>query len=155
MELFAALRAEREAGNPTTLKDWLDHNPLPDDAFTQSIAGVARRVVEGEPFLPAVRELLDEIGLMKSPAQLARAIEERPTLTGDERADAYLAALAEHLSARHSLERPAWTCEAERFLDRFWFPSAVRGFRPLAIAESPAAFRRRGIFIALGSLDRC
>jgi hypothetical protein len=41
-----------------------------------------------------------------------------------------------------------------RFLDRFWFPSAVPGFRALAIAESPAAFRRRGIFIARGALER-
>jgi hypothetical protein len=32
--------------------------------------------------------------------------------------------------------------------------SAVPGFRALALAQSPAAFRRRGIFIAEGALQR-
>jgi hypothetical protein len=41
------------------------------------------------------------------------------------------------------------------FLDElFWFVSEVRGFRALALAQSPAAFRRRGIFIAEGALQR-
>jgi hypothetical protein len=52
------------------------------------------------------------------------------------------------------LDRPSWSVEDERFLERFWFPSPVPGFRALAIAESRAAFRRRGIFIARGALER-
>jgi hypothetical protein len=83
-----------------------------------------------------------------------RAIRARARPTGDARADAYLGALAEHLAATHGLERPAWAVEPERFLDRFWFVSAVPGFRALAIAQAPAAFRRRGIFIAQGALQR-
>ena len=46
------------------LHDWLAEHPPPDSAFTQSAAGVASRVVNGEPFLPAVRELLDEFRLL-------------------------------------------------------------------------------------------
>jgi hypothetical protein len=78
----------------------------------------------------------------------------RPEPTGDPRADAYLGALAEHLAATHGIKRPAWSVEPDRFLDRFWFVSEVPGFRALAIAQSPAAFRRRGIFVAKGALQR-
>ncbi len=138
-----------------TLRDWLVENPPPDSAFTQTVAGVAERVVLGDPFLPAVRELLDEFSLLGTDDQRLRALEEAPRPTGDQRHDAYLAALAEHLAAASGIARPPWTCDPERFLERFWFVSEVEGFRALAIAESPAAFRRRGVFVSRGSLDRC
>lgn len=138
-----------------TLRDWLAEHPPPDGAFTQSLASVAGRVNAGEDFFLCVRELLDEVALMASDEQRLRAIVAPPAPTGDARHDAYLAALAEHLATRHGLDRPAWACTARRFLDRFWFVSEVKGFRALAVAQSPAAFRRRGIFIAEGSLQRC
>lgn len=153
--LFEQLRAERATGKVFTLQDWLSGHPLPDEAFTQALAGVARRALGGEDFLHAVRELLDDVALMACDHQLQSAISERPPLIGDARHDAYLAALAEHLAARHGLHRPAWACEPERFLSRFWFVSEVKGFHALALAQSPAAFRRRGIFIAEASLRRC
>lgn len=102
----------------------------------------------------AAREFLDEFDLLPRDDLRARAIEARPKPTGESHADAYLGALAEHLAATRELERPDWAVEPERFLDRFWFVSEVRGFRALAIAQSPAAFRRRGIFIADGALQR-
>ncbi len=74
--------------------------------------------------------------------------------TGDRRHDAYLGALAEHLATVHGLDRPRWSVGAERFLDRFWFVSDVPGFRAAAIAQAPAAFRRRGVFIPERSLHR-
>ncbi|MCA1673022.1 MAG: hypothetical protein LC799_12775 [Actinobacteria bacterium] len=138
-----------------TLRDWLAENPPPDGAFSQSVAGVARRVPDGDAFLPAVRELVDEFNLLGNDNQRGRALAERPEPTGDPRHDAYLGALAEHLAAAAGIARPAWTCEPSRFLDRFWFVSEVKGFRALAIAESPAAFRRRGVFISQGALERC
>lgn len=138
-----------------TLRDWLAQNPPPDRAFTQSAAEVARRVAAGEPFLPAVRDLLDEWQLLGSDTQRVRALAEEPPPTGDPRADAYLGALAEHLSAAHDLVRPSWACATERFLDRFWFLSDVMGFRAVLLARSPAAFRRRGIFVDPASLRRC
>jgi hypothetical protein len=48
-------------------------------------------------------------------------------------------------------EDPAVTSLA-RF--RFWFVSEVPGFRAIAIAQAPAAFRRRGVFIPERSLHR-
>ena len=68
--------------------------------------------------------------------------------------DAYLAALAEHLAFHHSLPRPAWSVEPGRFLRRMWFASAAPGLRATAIQQSPAAFRRRGLFIGATTLQR-
>ena len=137
------------------LRDWLVDNPPPDAAFTQSAANVAERVAAGEPFLPAVRELLDEFGLLNTDVQRQRALAERPRPTGDRRHDAFLGALAEHLAGLAGITRPSWTSDPDRFLEHLWFVSDVRGFRALAIAESPAAFRRRGVFISRGALERC
>lgn len=138
----------------STLKEWLAEHPPRDRRFTQSLAGVAARTRTGESFRVAVRELLDEFALRARDDLRARALVDEPAPTGDRRHDAYLGALAEHLAAIHGLARPAWAVDSSRFLDRFWFPSDVPGFRALAIAQSPAAFRRRGIFIAEGSLVR-
>lgn len=138
-----------------TLRDWLVENPPPDEAFLQSAAGVASRVLAGEPFLASVRELLDEYALLLHDGQRLRVFAERPEPTGDQRHDAYLAALAEHFATAAGLATPSWATEPDRFLTRFWFVSEVRGFRALAIAESPAAFRRRNVFVSRRSLERC
>jgi hypothetical protein len=137
-----------------TFRDWLDEHPPRDAAFRQSLAGVATRVGDGDDFFLAVREILDEFALLRSDAQRRRAIELEPARTGDRHLDAYMAALAEHLALTHGLDRPQWCLAQHRFLDTFWFQSNVAGFRALAIAESPAAFRRRGIFVAAGALAR-
>lgn len=138
----------------STLKDWLAAHPPPDHRFTQSLVSVAQRARTGESFRVAVREFLDEFALRPRADLRAGAIVDEPPPTGDQRHDAYLGALAEHLAAVHGLARPTWAVDPSRFLDRFWFPSDVPGFRALTIAQSPAAFRRRGIFIAHGSLVR-
>ncbi len=137
-----------------TSREWLAEHPPPDAAFRQTLALASKRVREGDDLRFAVREFLDEFELMPREDLRARAIHARPEPTGDPRADAYFGALAEHLAATRGMERPDWTVERERFLDRFWFVSEVPGFRALAVAQSPAAFRRRGIFIAGGALER-
>ncbi len=135
-------------------RDWLAEHPPPDAAFTQSLARIAVRVVGGEDVRVAVRDFLDEFSLLAHDGLRDRAIRDRPAATGDARADAYLAALAEHLAAQVHVPRPNWATDPNRFLDRFWFLSDVPGFRATAIAQSPAAFRRRGIFIASAALER-
>ena len=137
-----------------TLKEWLADHPPPDSAFKQTLALVAERVRTGEDLLFAVREFLDEFSLLPRHDLKERAIGARPTPTGDARADAYLAALAEHLATAEDMDRPGWTIDADRFLERFWFVPETRAFWALAIVESPAAFRRRGIFISEGALQR-
>lgn len=154
LDLWAQLEAERREGRPITYAGWLADHPIPPERYTQTIGGVAARHEDGTPFMTGVRELLDEFAL-RPPALRQPAIDDEPAWLDDPRLDAYLAALAEHVAARHDLTRPAWTVQPGRFLDRFWFPGDVRGFRAMAVAESPAAFRRRGVFIAAASLDRC
>jgi hypothetical protein len=138
----------------TTRSDWLARNPPARGLLTQTLAAVARRAAIGEDFLHAVREFLDEFALRADGASRAEAIAERPPRSGDPRHDAFLGALAEHLAAVHGLPRPAWSVDPERFLRRFWFVSEVPGFRATAIAQAPAAFRRRGVFIPERSLHR-
>jgi len=137
-----------------TRSEWLSTHPAPAERLTQTLAGVARRALEGEGFNPSVREFLDEFALSGEGRWREWAIAERPEPTGDPRQDAYLGALAEHLAAVHGLARPAWSIEPDRFLDRFWFVSDTRGFRAVSIAQAPAAFRRRGVFLPERSLHR-
>lgn len=42
--------------------------------------------------------------------------------------------------------RDAWVCIRD-FLDDWWFPTQFKSLHAMALVESPAAFRRRGIFI--------
>jgi hypothetical protein len=138
----------------TTGSDWLAANPSRPGRVPVTLAGVAERTRSGEDFQHGVREFLDEFSHQADEIFRADAISERPVPTGDRRKDAYLGALAEHLAAVEGLERPSWSVEPDRFLDRFWFVSDVPGFRATAIAQAPAAFRRRGVFLPERSLHR-
>jgi hypothetical protein len=74
-----------------------------------------------------------------------------PAGTGDERWDVFLAALAEHLAARDGRGAPAWA--ESRSLRRFWFPFNTRAARVDALVHAPAAFRRRGVYVAPQELE--
>ncbi len=96
-----------------------------------------------------VAELLEEY--RHEPAvQRTSLLEAEPPSTGDERWDAFLAALAEHLCARDDRGAPAWA--ATRRLAVFWFPFDTAAARVDAVVHAPVAFRSRGIFIAPGEL---
>ena len=81
------------------------------------------------------------------PAMLAA----EPAGTGDERWDVFLAALAEHLAARDGRGAPAWV--ELRSLRQFWFPFNTRAARVDALVHAPAAFRRRGVYVAAQELE--
>ncbi|HEV2088853.1 MAG TPA: hypothetical protein VGR21_11120, partial [Cryptosporangiaceae bacterium] len=74
-----------------------------------------------------------------------------PAGTGDERWDVFLAALAEHLAARDRRAAPPWV--EHRSLRRFWFPFNTRAARVGALVHAPAAFRRRGGYVAPQELE--
>lgn len=78
-------------------------------------------------------------------------LEAEPAPTGDERWDVFLAALAEHLAAKDGRGAPPWT-EA-RSLRQFWFPFNTRAARLDAVVHAPAAFRRRGVYVAAQELN--
>lgn len=78
-------------------------------------------------------------------------LQDEPASTGDEHWDVFLAALAEHVAARDGRDGPSWA--GSRFLRRFWFPFNGRAARVDAVVHAPAAFRRRGVFVARQELD--
>jgi hypothetical protein len=97
-----------------------------------------------------IAEFLEEYRWEPSPARLALLAEE-PDSTGDERWDVFLAALAEHLAARDGRGAPAWS--ESRSLRRLWFPFNTRAARVDAVVHAPAAFRRRGVYVAAQELE--
>ena len=75
-----------------------------------------------------------------------------PEPTGDEHLEALLGALAEYCATLDDHGAPAWA--DDRVLDHFWFPDNTPAARTDAIVRAPAAFRRRGVFIAADDLHR-
>jgi hypothetical protein len=49
---------------------------------------------------------------------------------------------------------PAWTDEPKRFLTEPYFAGALESLKAMLIADSPAAFRRRLIFVSADALSR-
>lgn len=123
------------------------HQPL-------TAARTAARIRSGEDPWICLREFLDDFRAAAA-GERAALLWERPEFTGERRFDAYLAALAEHLAVRHDLPAPPWVQEPDRFLDRWWFPTAFKSLHALALVQSPAGFRRRGIFVDDTEFQRC
>jgi hypothetical protein len=117
-----------------------------------TIADAARRVLAGSELLLEARDLLDQLPRASDDA-LRTATAERPGGVS-QRADALFAAIAEDQHARRGLGGPPWATDPGRFLEELWFVSEVPGFRAIAIARSPIAYKRRGIMWAEESLRR-
>lgn len=97
-----------------------------------------------------VAEFLEEYRWEPTEARFGLLTAEPPG-TGDERWDVLLAALAEHLAAQDGRGAPEWV--ESRRLRRFWFPFNSQAARVDAVVNAPAAFRRRGIYVAAHELD--
>jgi hypothetical protein len=76
---------------------------------------------------------------------------DEPPLTGEERWDALLAAIAEHLTAELDQAPPAWT--RSRVLATPWFPSTLPSKRTEALVWAPAAFRKHGVYLSARDLE--
>jgi hypothetical protein len=121
---------------------------LPD-----SIAAIARRAAAGvQPFDFAVREFLDCWQSMDEAAKRSAILAEPCHLNRVQ--DAYLAAVAEHLAVMDQMPVPDWTEQSERFLEAPFFAGGLQSLKATLIVESPAAFRRRLIFISANALSR-
>ena len=156
LERILRIQAESDPDEPQTIREWLEANPhMRSTTYVRdTLATLARRTLAGEDFFFALREWLDDLYGAFEPSERQAMLDERPPDLGDRRLDAFLGALAEHFAAIYDLQRPDWSIEPHRFLDHLWFVAKEPGFRPLAVIESPAAFRRRGIFIAASLLWR-
>jgi len=97
-----------------------------------------------------VWEFLEEYRWEPADVQVGRVLAE-PSTIGDERWDALLAALSEHLLAQHDLAPPQWT-EA-RVLRRPWFPAQLAIHHVDALVWAPAAFRKHGVYLSANDLN--
>lgn len=105
----------------------------------------------------AVIQLLDDYdsGLRHNGIEAAAAMwVDPPRATGDARVDAALAALAEYLAQRDGWPVPVWAEDPQREAMPWWFVTELRGLHARAFVESPLSFRRRGVFITRGALER-
>ena len=104
---------------------------------------------------PRTRELLDEFYMdhNQKPAQQAR-IDAEPPILGDAFADAWLAAVAEHLALRWGLAVPAWVERPAGFLLSKPAFLGSESMKPILLNESPYPFRRRMIFVEAEPLRR-
>jgi hypothetical protein len=101
-----------------------------------------------------IAEFLEEFNHEPSEAR-QRLLDAVPGDTDDERFDLYLAALCEHLAYHNDLNNPPWVLTPRRvWVGRVWFPNDLPSAKVWALSQSPAAFRRRGIFIHPDDLSR-
>ena len=121
----------------------------------QSLFEVAAWSDDAEKFSFNIRDFLDEF---YADPRSERFIEEPPVrreiLFDDGLADAYLAAIAEHLSRKFGFTPPAWAASPSRILKEPWFAMQSHGARMLLLIESPPAFRERNIFVSADALSR-
>jgi hypothetical protein len=102
-------------------------------------------------------QLLDDYSSVKRFRGLAAAADlfrEPPGAMGDSRVDAALAALAEHLARRDGWPTPLWAARHLGPAIPWWFVSELESLQAMAIQQSPLSFRKRGVFIVHGALDR-
>ena len=101
-----------------------------------------------------LREFLDEFYVAHHPHVQAQMLSDEPQRGNDLRANAYLAAVAEHLALRNKLPVPGWVSEPARFLKMPYFPCGLESLKATLLVESPPAFRRRMIFVGADPLYR-
>ena len=96
----------------------------------------------------------DRVDGAHRPDGAAAMFADEPPLTGDDRVDAALAALAEHLARRDGWPVPDWTGQERRSTLDWWFVDDLTALQAFALRESPLSFRKRGVFIGDGGLHR-
>jgi hypothetical protein len=111
------------------------------DAVESIQAGSAQEVV--------LAEFVDSFDLAKTNQDHYASIEREPNLTGDNRLDALVGAIAEYLAKQRRLGRvPHWVCDPARRLPSPWFTAAdpSDAMREYLTFSSPAEFASRNIF---------
>lgn len=110
---------------------------------------------EGEGDMDSfLREFLDEFYVQPDSARRQTMLNDEPPLVASEHANAYFAAVAEHLALRNHLTVPEWAADSARFLKRPFFPCGLESLKATLLMESPSAFRRRLIFVGADPLYR-
>jgi hypothetical protein len=111
------------------------------DAVERIQAGAARDV--------ELAEFVDTFDLAKTDRDRYLSIEREPNLTGDDRLDALVGAIAEYLAKQRRLGHvPRWASGPARRLASPWFTTASPSdaMREYLAFSSPAEFASRNIF---------
>ena len=114
------------------------------------VAAAAR--ADADDFQSALAGFLDDFYMNVDRRQAMIDVE--PPFTSVRIYDAYLGAVGEHLARRWKLKIPAWTRSERRRLRRPEFMTKIEAFKPLLLAQSPLAFRKRMIFVEAEPLKR-
>jgi len=75
-----------------------------------------------------------------------------PATTGDERFDALIAGIVDHLLARDTLPQPSWLSESWRTLDTFWDVEPVPALRARARELTPLGLVSHGVYLDAAEL---
>jgi hypothetical protein len=128
---------------------------MPVVPHLESLAAVAEQSRTKEHFFLGYRDFLDEFYAKPRRACL---IDEpkllRDVLKDQGYADAFLAAMAEHLAWQYRLPVPPWCRQPGRSLEEPVFAFKTPEGRMFLLVESPTAFRSRNIFISADALTR-
>ncbi len=127
----------------------IQKNKRPESLKLATVTGFATGVIDA-----SIREFLDEFYVEKDASKKEKMLADEPPLVDDAKANAYFAAIAEHLSFKNNLRVPAWCQNDNRFLKRPYFPGTLESFKAILLVESPVAFRRKLIFVGMDPLYR-
>jgi hypothetical protein len=114
-----------------------------------TLAEAVERISAGEPRDVVLAEFVDTFDLAKSDQDRYAAIEREPSLTGDDRLNALVGAIAEYLAKQRRLGRvPPWAGGPARRLSSPWFTtvSPTPAMREYLTYSSPGEFASRNIF---------
>lgn len=118
----------------------------------RTLLQISRRAKSGrQDFDHATREFLDTF--YADADSRSAALRDRPEPIDPVR-DAYLAALAEHLARSFGLPVPEWSETHGNALRRPFFAGGLDSLNAILTVQSPAAFRRRLLFISKDALSR-
>lgn len=128
---------------------------MPVASHLDSIAALAEQSRTKELFSFALRDFLDGFRANPTPSTLLdEPVLLTPVLHDNGYADAFLAALAEHLARQSGWSPPLWCKNPGRYLKEPHFAYKTPEGRMFLLVESPTAFRVRNIFISADSLTR-
>ena len=114
-----------------------------------TLADAIERIEAGSAQDMVLAEFVDTFDLAKTDRDRYVSIEREPKLTGDERLDALVGAIAEYLAKQRRLGRvPPWVSGPARRLAKPWFTTASPSdaMREYLTFSSPAEFASRNIF---------
>ncbi|HXI06560.1 MAG: hypothetical protein ACRC1G_06665 [Bradyrhizobium sp.] len=114
-----------------------------------TLAEAVERICAGASRDAVLAEFVDTFDLANTSEDRYASIEREPRLTGDDRLDALVGAVAEYLAKQRKLGRvPSWTGNPARRLNMPWFttPAPTEAMREYLTFSSPAEFASRNIF---------